>query len=658
MKKINHYVLNGAIALLSTAGFVACSSSDDVTDAPVNPTYDGKSVKTQFAINIATPGSKNQTRMTEGNTQMSGTKFLGMQNIYLFPLTLDGGEETSGPTSNTGVSSIIPLGDINTNSSTTDAMHIDGTKDYKLYNDVNVAVGTNNFLFYGECPKGTTLESNFQKGTLSANVNSNTSVGDISFNPVQIANQSSYSAVQSAFQEYLKGILGANYTPSGEGATTTYWCNVGDNPTGDMKVLKDAYTNFIKLKAGSAAAILASVQSLYNIMKPIADNTTSNAKDLAEKICDAILNTSGTINMTASSEASDPKYILRYNLSDKNYTEFPETQGLPQGAMVLEYTTSTTAPKFTYKTSGSSIGTTNNDINVDEIVYPACLEYFVNTPLKASNSEYTSWPTSATNWDTETWTSWENAVQPTTRTIALQNTINYGVASLKTTIKAISSDGFLDDNQHSLSGGSLNNQRIAIGEGFTVTGILIGGQPSKVDWNFLPGTTETFTKTVFDRDMPKDATDVIKVIAKNYASDSETSTPFYTLLLDNMVTATGSSDTQKDVNFAIELVNTSNTDFYGFDGIVAAGQKFYLVGKMSVGDSQTINWPSDGDYRFPGKNTKRIFIQDYTTNLNVSFKSLKNAYVTIPDLRASNLQLGLSVDLTWQSGLTFNVPIE
>ena len=83
MKKINHYVLNGAIALLSTAGLVACSSSDDVTDAPVNPTYDGKSVKTQFAINIATP-SNSQTRMSAENTQ-NGGNFLGMENIYLIP---------------------------------------------------------------------------------------------------------------------------------------------------------------------------------------------------------------------------------------------------------------------------------------------------------------------------------------------------------------------------------------------------------------------------------------------------------------------------------------------------------------------------------------------------------------------------------------------
>ena len=85
MNRINNYVLNGAIALLSTAGFVACSSSDDVTDAPVNPTYDGKSVKTQFAINIATP-SNGKTRMSADNTQ-NGGNYLGMTNVRLLTLS-------------------------------------------------------------------------------------------------------------------------------------------------------------------------------------------------------------------------------------------------------------------------------------------------------------------------------------------------------------------------------------------------------------------------------------------------------------------------------------------------------------------------------------------------------------------------------------------
>ena len=51
-------------------------------------------------------------------------------------------------------------------------------------------------------------------------------------------------------------------------------------------------------------------------------------------------------------------------------------------------------------------------------------------------------------------------------------------------------------------------------------------------------------------------------------------------------------------------------------------------------------------------------MQDYTTVANLTIKSLKNAYSTVPDLRSIQLNLGLSVDLTWQSGLTFNVDIE
>ena len=643
MNRINNYVLNGAIALLSTAGLVACSSSDDVTDAPVNPTYDGKSVKAQFAINIATP-SNGKTRMSAENTQMSGSKFLGMQNIYLFPLTL---ESSDSPTSSTNVSSIIPLGSIGANNN---YMHIDGSdKDYKVYNDVNVAVGTNNFLFYGEGPCGTNMNSNFENGTLTANVKGKSSVGYINFKPVQIAAQSTYSSIQDEFVSYLNGIVGASYN---DGTTTTNWNNMGNDLTGDMAVLKGAYTNFIKLKAGSAVAILASVQSLYNIVKPISEKQSSNAKELAEAICSKILNTDGT-NIKLKEYSSDPTYILSYDSSNKDYTEFPETQGLPQGAMILEYS-STSTPGFSYKTTSANIGATDNNINVDNIVYPACIEYFVNTPLKATNSDEITWPTTASSWDSNNWDNWDNVVLPSTRTIALQNTINYGVASLRTTIKAVTETGLLEDNQKKFYS-NMENQQVAVGEGFTVTGILIGGQPAQVEWNFL-SSSDNFNNTVFDRSMPKGENDDITVIAKNYSNDNETSEPFYTLLLDNMLS--GDNATQKDVNFAIELENTSNTDFYGVDGVVAAGQKFYLVGKMSVGDSQTITFPTDNDYRFPGKDTKRIFVQDYTTNLNVTFKSLKNAYVTIPDLRASNLQLGLSVDLTWQSGLTYNVTIE
>ena len=53
-----------------------------------------------------------------------------------------------------------------------------------------------------------------------------------------------------------------------------------------------------------------------------------------------------------------------------------------------------------------------------------------------------------------------------------------------------------------------------------------------------------------------------------------------------------------------------------------------------------------------------IFVQDHITVANLTIKSLKNAYVTIPDLRASGQQIGLSVDLSWTEGIKFDVTIE
>ena len=38
-------------------------------------------------------------------------------------------------------------------------------------------------------------------------------------------------------------------------------------------------------------------------------------------------------------------------------------------------------------------------------------------------------------------------------------------------------------------------------------------------------------------------------------------------------------------------------------------------------------------------------------------KSLQNAYVTIPDLRSSQVSLGVSIDMEWESGLSFDVEL-
>ena len=42
----------------------------------------------------------------------------------------------------------------------------------------------------------------------------------------------------------------------------------------------------------------------------------------------------------------------------------------------------------------------------------------------------------------------------------------------------------------------------------------------------------------------------------------------------------------------------------------------------------------------------------------MTLKSLQNAYNTVPDLTATNLEFALSVDLSWQRGYTFEVDIQ
>ena len=75
-----------------------------------------------------------------------------------------------------------------------------------------------------------------------------------------------------------------------------------------------------------------------------------------------------------------------------------------------------------------------------------------------------------------------------------------------------------------------------------------------------------------------------------------------------------------------------------------------------------ITWPAH--YALPPYDTdgstlkqRRVFMQDYMTiaNFVLSRKSLQNAYVTVPDLRYLQISLGMSVDLEWQTGLTFDV---
>ena len=100
------------------------------------------------------------------------------------------------------------------------------------------------------------------------------------------------------------------------------------------------------------------------------------------------------------------------------------------------------------------------------------------------------------------------------------------------------------------------------------------------------------------------------------------------------------------------------------DPDVATAEKLAELSKTAeqyaADKSLGITWPEK--YALPpydgSGNTikeRRIFIQDYMTqaNFTIGETSLQSALIAVPDLRSTQISLGLSVDLEWQGGLVF-----
>ena len=596
MKKINNLAWMSAIALAGAMGFTACSSDDDTMEN-VNPSFDGKSVKTQFAINVPKAA---KTRQSAAITQNEGY-FRGMEEITLVPMTTTPTENAPG----------VPAQDLIELPKYDD---FDGNSaNYKLYNDVNIKVGVNHFLFYGQAigtADASSIDDKLTNGVLTKAIDN----ADNAQTTMSLEKIHEGLLTNTRLQDYyLNGIVKAN----------TNWKGDDNYTTSHMGIL---YNNFTGLTAGSANSILKAVEKLYNSVAPLAGNANSDKATQAGISYDIKAKIDNLFQVTSSTIDNVTTYTLSYKDTEEDANKnFPTNLGLPEGAARLTFDNGA----FSYVTT--ALGDGNNAINVGTICYPAALNYFASTPVKVTDSEMTNWPTTAAGWTSYAWTGWTDKVLPTTRTIALKDNINYGVALLKTTLKTAAS---LADN--SASQGGATADKVISNDGsstkFALTGVLVGGQPTAAKWNFLPAATATFVNTIWDGKMNG-------TINVNTAQ----STGNYTMVLDN------TADEKQKVNIAVELQNNTGEEFYGIDGVVPAGGKFYLVAQLDP--TSTTNGEVSGS-------VDRVFLKDYTTTANLTINSLQNAYVTIPDLRSTKLQLGLSVDLEWQSGLTFNVTIQ
>lgn len=567
MKKFKNNFAYGAAALLFGAmTFSACSSSDDVENDP-NPTFDGKAVKTQFAISI--PAGGQQTRVAGGTVQSGGaTDFRGLSNIRLIPFSATVG--TAFENDAILLADIGKTGDLNNNA--------------KFYSDVAVPIGTTRFLFYAEAtPSGADKDNGALEATngdLTTGLLEGKNIDDFKFKHKQIN-----STANTNIQGYLVGIL--------------------DAVVGSFNGLTDpndvaALDNLKKTKVGSSSAIKAVMKDIYNTVSTGATAVKTEIEKYFVPSSDFAYKTDATGYVT-------------------NADNYPGYLGIPEGAAQVEF--NKTASKFAYVSV--------NATDFATYVFPASLYYWVNSEIGAATEKQSdNWSGTTADWGTFINTNYsETSVGSSTQSIVLKSPVQYAVSQLVYNVH-FNADQVLDKASHPINvvtGGNAN---------FKLKGILIGGQKA-VDYKFeqLSGETE---RTIYDASIGGTLQDVTTATGgKNY----------YSLTLQTEKRAENANeDNQKIVSIALEMVNNSGAAFTGKDNeIIPDGGTFYLRGELRT--------------KFNNSN-EYVFEQDHKTVANITIRSLASAEYTIPDLRKTELELGLYVDLEWQEGLTYDVVIE
>lgn len=609
MKRFQLFSFASAMLLASAAGFTSCSSdSEDPLDGGSGVA--GQVVKTQFVINIPYAGNESggnarvSTRMTADNTQ-NNNNFLGLKDIEMF--AYDNVPSEKNPTS----TRTIRIGTRNASNS----------DNYRhIYSDIAIPVGTKNMILYARATRTKTVTSgspnktNFEAGSLTNPYgnfkdDAKPNLSELSFNLEAIHKNNDFDTYGQAILQKLNTI--ANTTSKGK-----KWSETGTDETADNddKILHTLYGKFIKLTAGSAN----SVNSFINHLK-----TAIESQGVKTEMANAIIAN-----------------------CDEVSGDFPRGLSLPDGVVRVKFDDATNS--FTFETATAGTTTTgSNLIDYKTVTYPSELAYFVSSPIRTSTTDkskvgdlpsYKDWLAGTTN----AWDGYGDIVQNNTLFVALQNPVQYGVACLKSSIKCASTS--LEDNAKAKIGSESNNTITIDDKSFPITGILIGGQPAGVKWDFEPASTTKpadFKYTIYDKDMNGDINFTAKAV--------ETATlPYnYTLVLDNKDTSDGA--TQSNVNVVIELENNA-ADFYGADGLIPKGSKFYLAGTLDLNATNGVSKPNDS-------NVDHVFVKDHTTVANFTIKDLKKAYNCIPDLRTSKINVGLAVDLSWKEGITFNVEI-
>ena len=719
-KKYFLFAMMSAITLAGTLSLTACSA-DEVAAVEDNPTYDpvAKTVTAQFVLNVSS--TTNVVTRQSATTVQKNANFRGMQDAKLIGLATSnssylapfaGGATTTDWTAVSGTKAkTYDLGTLYGATAVSNTSTNNADNSSRRIVELTLPLTTDAMLVYARAiPSGTDEEN----GKVTMNITDNPE--NITFDLTSRLGdrQTSYNETCNLAALIINRILKSEITGAAAGAYTHGGhTNVAALPAiswrGIGKTLKDGGSlpplqenlatvyNAIttlgagEVRAGSASAVCSMIYHIYETLTTTLNATPTtddelNAQRLAEIIKGRVENyfevgateaateyrnignstTDNTIInglVTTAGVMTLEQYNTQFShVEHGDLMGLPTSYKLPLGAAQLfftEFNVDASTGGFSYKNPGTSLLDLSATIDPAHYMYPSELLYFNNSALYVNDTKKAAedYPNGYNTWDNFNWagSSWANAaVSSTTRSVAVKNNINYGVAMLQTQV-ALNGTSF-KDNRHAIVP-SETDQTLSEAEvkGMQLTGIIVGGQNHRLGWNYLAKANET--------------TDWDYAIFDNQIESATIPTGAnYTMVFDNY--HTGAQAAQTDVLVALEFQNNSGKDFYGKGNLVRQGGKFYLVGKLTLGDNRigssngisgsATAWPTK--YAIPpytaggaSQEITRVFVQDYltTATFKIGAESLKNAFITVPDLRSTQTSLGLSVDLNWREGLNF-----
>ena len=527
----------------------ACGSSDDIanTVSPDGPVSGDEQSKVSLAFSVSSTAA--QTRSSAEMVQVSGFRGITTPTLLAFQVRREVQKDDKAyPASVSGASGI------------------DGKNaKFFFYNDFQLPIGTSALLVYA---KATPVNDEAVNGSTISTIPTNTNPAAITFSPDCIYSRTTVHDDAQAIANYLTAI--AN-TPNWEGSS---YDELRQNFIGKGAVAPT-------LIAGSSASVNAYVDKLIVELNKSGDSQLKT---------DIITN----INNKPVLLTDATKY-------------YPASIGLPDGVAALKWvettTNNVTTGAFVPQTTTTLQGV--NSLNV--FAYPAELCYYGNSQIKTSESliGHTGY-TSATDWKESVLPNYTDGqiITSTTKSVAIENPLQYGVARLDVTIQAKTTK-LKDSDGTDITVGATS---------FPLTGIIVGGQ-RRVGFDYKPLNSADAQSLVYDSQVKKDNNSSAYLL-----STAPTATDaVHTLLLQSL--------DGEDETIILEFENNckdgdnNGVTFKGIDGMINPGTKFYLIG--------TILKPTEEE----GKDyTKRVFTQDYITSANITIESLSHAYNAVPDL--------------------------